>query len=320
MNENQAHVLPLGERRRTALRLAVVAVLALLATLVVPSVPAAAAERTVTYTVVSQGTVRSDLGHVASVAAATLNDPRGWSLGGTLAFKRVSSGSNFTLILASPSRVAAASPGCDAYYSCRVGRNVYINDDRWRTATSSWPHGLATYRQYVILHEVGHWLGMGHRSCPGSGRLAPVMQQQSISLQGCRANVWPVIAERAAVGSRWGVSVNWSGVERRYRALGQEGGILRHAVSWEKPTPDRVGRYQHYAGRSGASIYWTPATGAREVYGAIRDRWAATGWERGPLGYPTSGEYDVPGGRRSDFQHGSITWDRATGRTTVVIR
>jgi len=47
------------------------------------------------------------------------------------------------------------------------------------------------------------------------------------------------------------------------------------------------------------------------------DRWAATGWERGPLGYPVSNEYDVPGGKRNDFQRGSIVWDARTGATTV---
>jgi hypothetical protein len=43
----------------------------------------------------------------------------------------------------------------------------------------------------VINHETGHWLGQGHRYCPRRGAYAPVMQQQSISLQGCRAHIWP---------------------------------------------------------------------------------------------------------------------------------
>ena len=66
------------------------------------------------------------------------------------------------------------------------------------------------------------------------------------------------------------------------------------------------------------SIYWTPQTGAHEVRGAIRDKYAQLGWEAGSLGYPISDEYSVTGGKRSDFQHGSITWDSASNTTTVI--
>ncbi|HEX8199756.1 MAG TPA: hypothetical protein VF590_04660, partial [Isosphaeraceae bacterium] len=57
------------------------------------------------------------------------------------------------------------------------------------------------------------------------------------------------------------------------------------------------------------SIYWSPATGAHEVHGAIRDKWASLRWENSYLGYPTSDEMDDGhGGRVSRFQGGSIYW------------
>lgn len=99
-----------------------------------------------------------------------------------------------------------------------------------------------------------------------------------------------------------------------WRALDAQAGPLGYPSTHELVTPDRVGHYNHF---QRGSIYWTPTTGAREVRGAIRDRWASLGWERSRLGYPTSNEYDVPGGRRSDFQGGSITWDARTNVTTV---
>jgi uncharacterized protein YkwD len=106
-------------------------------------------------------------------------------------------------------------------------------------------------------------------------------------------------------------------IHGRWRATGWELGALRYPTTGERGTPDGVGRYNHF---QGGSIYWTPRTGAHEVRGAIHGAWRAQGWENGRLGYPVSGEYDIPGGRASSFQRGQITWDRATGVTRVVLR
>jgi uncharacterized protein with LGFP repeats len=97
------------------------------------------------------------------------------------------------------------------------------------------------------------------------------------------------------------------------------GGPLQYGppLTDESTAPDGIGRYSQFGG---GSIYWTPTTGAHLVYGAIRDRWAALGAERSYLGYPVSDEYPVPGGRRSDFEHGSLTWDATTGQVTDLPR
>ncbi len=100
-------------------------------------------------------------------------------------------------------------------------------------------------------------------------------------------------------------------IYRTWGAHRWEQGHLGFPTTNELPTPDGVGRFNHF---EGGSVYWTPRTTAHEVHGAIRDRWAGLGWELSYLGYPTSDEFSVPGGRRSTFERGSITWTAATGQ------
>ncbi|MFD8494617.1 AbfB domain-containing protein [Amycolatopsis sp. NPDC059657] len=84
----------------------------------------------------------------------------------------------------------------------------------------------------------------------------------------------------------------------------------------ELGTPDKIGRYNHFAG--GGSIYWTSATGAHMIYGAIKTRWVALKSETSYLGYPITDLIDVPGGRCVNFQHGSISWNSTTGKVLDV--
>ncbi|MGE5827276.1 MAG: DUF3152 domain-containing protein, partial [Micromonosporaceae bacterium] len=132
---------------------------------------------------------------------STLGDARSWVAGNTLRFQRVESGANFTIYLVSPATAdqICRSGGVDIrvggvpYTSCRVGAKVVINSARYLTGVPNYGAPLSAYRQYVINHEVGHWLGHHHELCPGSGQLAPVMEQQTLSLAGCVANSWPYV-------------------------------------------------------------------------------------------------------------------------------
>ena len=130
----------------------------------------------------------------AAAVEATLADPRGWGAGGELSFQRVDGGDyDFRVSLVSPVNVESFCPGVGTggYTSCRYGERAVINLARWETAVPDYQGDVATYRQYVVNHEVGHALGNGHEPCPGSGELAPVMQQQTLGLDGCVKNAWP---------------------------------------------------------------------------------------------------------------------------------
>lgn len=132
----------------------------------------------------------------AAAVDATLANPQSWTGQGGWSLQRVAGAdADFVIRLATPSTVdkVCATSGLDTrgYVSCRSERFVMINLNRWMSAVPHYRSDVAGYRQYVINHEVGHQLGYGHQGCPGAGRLAPVMQQQTLGLKGCRANGWP---------------------------------------------------------------------------------------------------------------------------------
>ncbi|MEV0807432.1 DUF3152 domain-containing protein [Micromonospora sp. NPDC050200] len=142
-------------------------------------------------------------------AQAALAGPGSWVDSGRLRLRRVPEGEayDFTVYLASATTAGrmCRAGGVDIrvggrpYTSCRAPGKVIINLDRWRTSVPHFVRAgvpLSLYRTYVVNHEVGHQLGHHHERCPGRGRPAPVMQQQSLFLDGCTANPWPYLDGR----------------------------------------------------------------------------------------------------------------------------
>jgi hypothetical protein len=135
----------------------------------------------------------------AAAVEDTLGDPRSWGSGGRMSFQRVGVAAatageyDFKVSLISPANMETYCPGVGTggYTSCRYGERAVINLARWATAVPHYDGDVATYRHYVVNHEVGHALGNGHVDCPGPGRAAPVMLQQTLGLEGCTKNAWP---------------------------------------------------------------------------------------------------------------------------------
>ncbi|MEU9199149.1 DUF3152 domain-containing protein [Streptomyces sp. NPDC048332] len=139
----------------------------------------------------------------AQAVQKTLNDDRSWAHDGDMTFERISTGKpDFVITLASPGTTGewCEKSGLDTMednVSCdsAATERVMINAYRWAQGSSTFgPDKLFAYRQMLINHEVGHRLGHNHVSCGTKGALAPVMQQQtkSLDLNGikCLPNAW----------------------------------------------------------------------------------------------------------------------------------
>ena len=129
----------------------------------------------------------------AAFVMATLNDPRSWGHGGARHFARVEGAYDVRVVLASPSTSASMCLPLRTFgrLSCHSSDAAVLTIYRWVKAIPGYGPDRTGYRHYLINHEVGHALGHGHEYCAGQGKIAPVMQQQTKGLHGCRPNPWP---------------------------------------------------------------------------------------------------------------------------------
>ena len=128
---------------------------------------------------------------------ATLADPRGWATSG-YAFQRVDGEDvDVRIVLASPALTdqLCAPLLTRGEVSCRNGAPVVLNALRWGVGIDDYGGDLASYREYLVNHEVGHRLGRDHVDCTGAGQAAPVMMQQTYGLEECVPNAWPLGGE-----------------------------------------------------------------------------------------------------------------------------
>ncbi|MBE1493832.1 hypothetical protein H4696_000932 [Amycolatopsis lexingtonensis] len=195
------------------------------------------------------------------------------------------------------------------------------------TDTTSTPDGVAQYNHFVNNGNVG---SIYYTAATGAHALYGEIRKKWAALDYERGLGYPTTDEAGTpdgvgrynhfikggnVGSIYytnatGAHAIFGEIRKKWAALDYERG-LGYPTTDEGVTPDGIGRYNHFS--LGHSIYYTVATGAHAVKGEIRKRWAALGWERSYLRYPTTDEYVVNGVYRSDFQGGYITFTLAGG-------
>jgi uncharacterized protein with LGFP repeats len=188
------------------------------------------------------------------------------------------------------------------------------------------PDGKATYQ---------HFSGGSVYSTAGGAFALPAAVRDSWAGTGFENGPlgYPVTTVQVTPGSTGeyvhftGGSVYWSRgtgahvvrgpVRDAWAATGWETGVLGFPTTDHTVPPDGKGAYTYF---QGGAVYWTQATGAHVLRGAVLEAWAKTGWETGPLGYPTSGTRSVTGGTQTDFQRGYISVSVSTGKATVTVR
>ncbi|NYJ06585.1 hypothetical protein [Petropleomorpha daqingensis] len=224
------------------------------------------------------------------------------------------------------------------YYTLGTGAHVV-----WGAIWGKWRAlGAERFLGYPVTDELGTGDGVGKRSefqlgsvywtqATGANAVYGSIRAKWLALGAERFLGYPVTDEQGAgdgVGRRsefqlgsvyWtqatGANAVYGSIRTQWLALGGVA-FLGYPVTDELSTGDGVGRHSEF---QRGSIYWTPATGAHEVYGSIRNAWVAQGSSGGLLGYPITGEYSVNAGRESDFQGGFIRWTAATGGTRTAV-
>ncbi|WP_054816308.1 LGFP repeat-containing protein [Nocardia arizonensis] len=118
--------------------------------------------------------------------------------------------------------------------------------------------------------------------------------------------------ETTRIATQGGAEVTVSGdIYDKYAATEGPTGMLGVPLGAEQVGPGG-GKYQDFVG---GTIYQAPDGDPHIVWGEIRTAWEDNGGANGKLGYPTSDETDIPGGKQSTFTGGTITW--VDGQITV---
>ncbi|PRY14466.1 CAP domain-containing protein [Kineococcus rhizosphaerae] len=214
--------------------------------------------------------------------------------------------------------------GGSVYWSASTGAAVVRGAIRDRWASLGWENGTLGYPTGAEFAVKG---GVAQRFQGGIVYWSPATGAQALSgavLAAYGATGWEngplgfpttsVTALRAGSFAHFqngsvysgaaGTHVVAGAVRAAWQGQGWEDGALGYPSSEQFGGLAGGGVGQHF---TGGSVYSSPASGTHVVPAAVRDRWAAQGWETGRLGYPVSGARTVAGSVVQDFQGGAIT-------------
>jgi uncharacterized protein with LGFP repeats len=162
------------------------------------------------------------------------------------------------------------------------------------------PHGASPTLPSIFAHR-----DVGDTACPGSLGYAQLDRIRDIAAR----------FDKPASSQDLADAMQGGAIFARWKAMGGMTGPLGAPTSPETPGEGQI----RYVTFDKGAIYWSPASGAAPVTGAIYDAWASLGFERGALGLPTSAEIQEPEWIVQNFQHGTLNVDRQSRAVIRVI-
>lgn len=129
----------------------------------------------------------------AAMVDATLSNPKSWTANPEISFEHVDPATlpegtepdlRFQLsTLTTTHEVCGNSYQLETSCYMPIGNRIILNEARWIRGALPFNGDLGGYRQYMINHETGHGIGYAsHQACSQDGGLAPIMMQQTLSL------------------------------------------------------------------------------------------------------------------------------------------
>lgn len=116
-----------------------------------------------------------------------LNSPEGWSQDGY--FFEIKEHGHIMIRLSSEKTIKQEC-GFGGLSCAEMGGNrIFLNAEKWFRGCKKSKLPLEDYREYMLSHEMGHILGKEHVKCPGKGKKAPIMMQQTLGIGNCIPNV-----------------------------------------------------------------------------------------------------------------------------------
>ncbi|WP_241383396.1 N-acetylmuramoyl-L-alanine amidase [Rhodococcus sp. CH91] len=209
------------------------------------------------------------------------------------------------------------------------------------TSFTPYPRGTAVDLPIIFAHR-----DVGNTSCPGDGAYGQMGKIRDIAAAAAKgggspqpsnpepskpqpSNPSPSIPDINVGALASGSADTAEGVVddlirftdhplvQKWLAEGGELGRLGQALTAILPAVKSG--FEHVNFVNGA-IYTSPNGGTWTVLGEIYKAWEKNGLDAGELGLPTSDEYRVPDGWRSDFEFGSLIFNEVTGVVTKVLR